>query len=154
MYQLCSKCENPYKKSSSRGIIANHHKETTTRRSTKNVKQLKLSIEPDDGIVNKKIKEEFNLKNATIYGGYNLFSDYLAFTGLDRLLEEEFAGMKAPWARYSMPIVCRTLIDGYALGLRNIYQFEGIESDPLISAKHACRRMVTRKRPSYFSRRL
>ena len=102
------------------------------------MKQLKLSIEPDDGIVNKKIKEEFSLKNATIYGGHNLFSDYLAVNGLDRLLEEEFAGMKAPWARYSMPIVCRTLIDGYALGLRNIYQFEGIESDPLISAKHAC----------------
>ena len=36
------------------------------------MKQLKLSIEPDDGIVNKKIKEEFSLKNATIYGGYNL----------------------------------------------------------------------------------
>jgi len=30
MCQLCCKCENPYKKSSSHGIIANHHKETTT----------------------------------------------------------------------------------------------------------------------------
>ena len=100
------------------------------------MKQLKLNIEREEKIVNKKIKEEFSLKNATLYGGYNLFSDYLASNGLDRLLEEELGGMKAPWARYPMPIVCRTLIDGYALGLRNIYQFEGIEGDPLISAKH------------------
>jgi len=53
------------------------------------VKQLKLNIEREEKIVNKKIKEEFSLKNATLYGGYNLFSDYLASNGLDRLLEEE-----------------------------------------------------------------
>ena len=100
------------------------------------MKQLKLNIGREEKIVNKKIKEEFSLKNATLYGGYNLFSDYLASNGLDRLLEEELGGMKAPWATYPMPIVCRALIDGYALGLRNIYQFEDIEGDPLISAKH------------------
>ena len=80
------------------------------------MKQLKLNIEREEKIVNKKIKEEFNLKNATLYGGYNLFSDYLASNGLDRLLEEELGGIKAPWATYPMPIVWRTLIDGYALG--------------------------------------
>ena len=53
------------------------------------VKKLKLNIEREEKIVNKKIKEEFSLKNATLYGGYNLFSDYLASNGLDRLLEEE-----------------------------------------------------------------
>ncbi len=37
------------------------------------VKQLKLNIQTDEKIVNKKIKEEFTLKNATIYGGYNIF---------------------------------------------------------------------------------
>jgi len=37
------------------------------------VKQLKLNIHTDEKIVNKKIKEEFTLKNATIYGGYNIF---------------------------------------------------------------------------------
>ena len=62
------------------------------------MKQLKLNIEREEKIVNKKIKEEFSLKNATLYGGYNLFSDYLASNGLDRLLEEELGGMKAPWA--------------------------------------------------------
>jgi len=102
------------------------------------VKQLKLNIEREEKIVNKEIKEEFSLKKGSLYGGYNLFSDYLASNGLDRLLEEELGGMKAPWATYPMPIVCRALIDGYALGLRNIYQFEDIEGDPLISAKHAC----------------
>jgi hypothetical protein len=41
------------------------------------VKQYKLNTLPDEKIVNKKIKEEFTLKNATVYGGYNLFSDYV-----------------------------------------------------------------------------
>jgi hypothetical protein len=40
-----------------------------------------------------------------------------------------------------MPVVCRTLIDGYAPGFENIYQFEGIERDPLISAKHALEKL-------------
>ena len=99
------------------------------------MKQLEINIQGNEKIVNKKIKEEFTLKNATVYGGYNLFSDYLASNGLDRFLEQELSGMKAPWATYEMPTVCRTLIDGYALGLKNIYQFEGIENDPLLCAK-------------------
>lgn len=99
------------------------------------MKQLKLNIPCTEKIVNKKIKEEFTLKNATIYGGYNIFSDYLSINGLDSLIEKELEGMKAPWASYDMPSVCRTLVDGYALGLKNIYQFEGIEHDPLLSAK-------------------
>jgi len=106
------------------------------------VKQLTLNIPAKekiikDKITNTKIKEEFTLKNATIYGGYNLFSDCVAQGGLDRLLEKELPEMKAPWATYDMPVVCRTLIDGYALGLSNIYQFEGIENDPLITAKRS-----------------
>ncbi len=105
------------------------------------MKQLELNIQRHEKIVNKNIREEFTLKNATIYGGYNLFSDYVASNGLDRLLEEELSGMKAPWATYHMPMVCRTLIDGYALGLRNIYQFEGIENDPLLSAKHGLEKL-------------
>jgi hypothetical protein len=92
-------------------------------------------------IANKRIKEEFTLKNTTIYGGYNLYSDHVVQGGLDRLLADELTGMKAPWATYHMPIVCRTLIDGYALGLENIYQFEGIERDPLITAKHALEKL-------------
>jgi len=90
------------------------------------VKQLKINIQGTEKIVNKKIKEEFTLKRATLYGGYNLFSDCLTSNGLDGFLEQEFSGMKAPWTTYKMPTVCRTLIDGYALGLRNIYQFEDI----------------------------
>lgn len=99
------------------------------------MKQLKINIPGNEKIVNKKIKEEFTLKNATLYGGYNLFSDYLAINGDDRLLEQELGGMKAPWATYCMPTVCRTLVDVYAFGLKNISQFEGIENDPLLSAK-------------------
>lgn len=55
------------------------------------VKQLKLNIHTDEKTVNKKIKEEFTLKNATIYGGYNIFSDYLSSNGLDRFIEQELA---------------------------------------------------------------
>lgn len=105
------------------------------------MKQLKLNIERDEKIVNKKIEEEFTLKKATIYGGYNLFSGYVATNALDRFLEEELGGLKAPWATYSLPMVCRTLIDGYALGLENIYQFEGIEQDPLFCAKRGVEKM-------------
>jgi hypothetical protein len=105
------------------------------------VKQLKINIPGNEKIVNKNIKEEFTLKNATLYGGYNLFSDYLACNGLDRLLEQQLAGMKAHWATYEMPTVCRTLIDGYSLGLRNIYQFEGIENDPLLCAKRGMEKL-------------
>jgi hypothetical protein len=105
------------------------------------VKQLKINIQGDEEIVNKKIKEESTLKNATMYGGYNLFSDYLGSNYLDRLLEQELAGIKAPWATYHMPMVCRTLIDGYALGLKNIYQFEDIENDPLLSAKRGLEKL-------------
>jgi len=105
------------------------------------VKQLTLNIPRDEKIVNKNIKEEFTLKNATIYGGYNIYSDYVSINGLDRLIEQELAGMKAPWATYDMPTVCRTLIDGYVLGLKNIYQFEGIENDPLLSAKRGIEKL-------------
>ena len=73
------------------------------------MKQLKLNVERDEKIVNKKIEEEFALKNATIYGGYNLFSDYAATNALDRLLEEELGGLKAPWATYSFLMVWRIL---------------------------------------------
>ncbi len=56
------------------------------------MKQLKLNIQVDEKIVNKKIKEECTLKNATAYGGYNLFSDYLRSNALDHLLEKEVGG--------------------------------------------------------------
>jgi len=74
------------------------------------VKQYKLNIQVKEKIVNK---------------NYNLFSDYLARNGFDRLLEEELGGMKAPWATYHMPTVCRILIDAYALGLRTFISLKG-----------------------------
>jgi hypothetical protein len=105
------------------------------------VKPVKEKMNKNEKIVNKKITEEFTLHNATIYGGYNLFSDYIASNGLDHYLEQQLTGMKAPWATYSMPNVCRTLIDGYALGLQNIYQFEGIENDVLLAAKRGLEKL-------------
>lgn len=87
-------------------------------------------------IVNRKIHEEFTLKNATLYGGYNLYSDMVAKSGLDSLLEQNFRGWKAWWATYNLPTVLRILIDGYALGMERIWHFADIRCDPLLSGKH------------------
>ena len=100
-----------------------------------------MNIQGTEKIVNKKIKEEFTLKRATLYWGYNLFSDYLTSNGRDGFLEHELSGMRAPWATFEMPMVRRTLIDGYAHGLRNIYQFEDIEKDPLLCAKRGMEKL-------------
>ena len=72
------------------------------------VKQLTLNIEADksigkEKIANREIKEEFTLTNATIYGGYNLFSDCVAQGGLDRLLKKNFRAGK----RHRLRIICR-----------------------------------------------
>jgi len=72
---------------------------------------LQRKVAGSEQIVNWKIDEQFTLKNATIYGGYNLYSDMVARSGLDHLLEESFSGSKAPWARYNLPTVLRILMD-------------------------------------------
>ena len=48
-----------------------------------------MRVNNNENIVNKKIAEEFTLHNATIYGGYNLLSDYLASNGLDHYLQKK-----------------------------------------------------------------
>ena len=102
----------------------------------KNMSHSRKKIAKNRKIVNRKIREEFTLKNATLYGGYNLYSDTVARNGLDRLLEEQFGGCKAWWATYNMPTILRILIDGYALGLERIWHFKEIKNDPLLAAKH------------------
>ena len=79
------------------------------------MKQNKLNIQQQEKIVNKKIEEEFTLKNATIYGGYNLFSDYLVGNGLDGLLEQQLSGMKAPLGHL---ILCRLFAERSLMGMR------------------------------------
>jgi hypothetical protein len=102
----------------------------------KSMTSVEGKIATKEAIVNRKIHEEFRLKNATVYGGYNLYSDMVAHSGVDTLLEEAFSGWKAPWATYTMPTVLRILMDGYALGLQRIMHFEDIARDPLLAAKH------------------
>jgi hypothetical protein len=94
-----------------------------------------------DRIVNRKIREEFTLKNATSYGGYNLYSDMVVRSGLDRLLEENFSGVKAPWATYNLPMVLRILMDGYALGIKRIWHFSEVRWDALLCSKHGLERL-------------
>jgi hypothetical protein len=81
------------------------------------------------------------LKNATIYGGYNLYSDTVARSGLDQLLEENFSGCKASWATYNLPTVLRILLDGYALGMKRIWHFAEIQREALLCAKHGLERL-------------
>lgn len=57
---------------------------------------LKEKVAGRERIVNRRI--EFTLKEATLYGGYNLYSDMVARNGLDTVLEQNFCGWKAPWA--------------------------------------------------------
>ncbi len=96
---------------------------------------LNEKVAATDRIVNRKIHEKFTLKDATLYGGYNLYSDMVARNGLDTLLEENFRGWKAPWATYNLPTVLRILIDGYALGVKRIWHFSEIRRDALLCAK-------------------
>lgn len=44
-----------------------------------------------DRIANRKIGEQSALKEATVCGGYKLYSDMVARSGLDWLLEETFS---------------------------------------------------------------
>jgi hypothetical protein len=102
---------------------------------------LERKVAGTERIVNRKIQEEFTLKNATIYGGYNLYSDTVARSGLDHLLEENFSGSKAAWARYNLPTVLRILMDGYALGIKRIWHFAEIQDEALLCAKHGLERL-------------
>jgi hypothetical protein len=101
----------------------------------KNMSLSRRKVAATDRIVNRKIEEQFTLRDATVYGGYNLYSDMVARSGLDRLLEETFSGWKARWARYNLPTVVRILIDGYALGMKRIWHFADLRRDALLCAK-------------------
>jgi hypothetical protein len=83
-----------------------------------------------------KIREEFTLKNATLFGGYNLFRNFLEHAKIFTSLNKKISITKAPNATYSFSEVLGFMIEGYALGLERTYHFQAIETDPLITAKN------------------
>lgn len=46
------------------------------------------------------IKEEFTLKNATVFGGYNLLADFIQMKKVQTILGECIGIKKAEWSRY------------------------------------------------------
>jgi hypothetical protein len=81
------------------------------------------------------IKEEFTLKNATVFGGYNLLADFIKAKRVEAILGECIDIRKAEWSTYEFPFVLRCLIDGYILGMDRTKHFEMLEHDNLITEK-------------------
>jgi hypothetical protein len=109
-------------------------KNLTTERSTQkvNVKALYHNRKPD---TTKKIREEFTLKNSTVFGGYNLLADFIKSKRLEAILGECVDIQKAEWSTYDFPFVLRCLIDGYILGMERTKHFEMLEYKNLITEK-------------------
>jgi len=82
-----------------------------------------------------KIEEQVAVKDSTVYGGYNVWKDRGGQRGLDKVLEETLSGWEARWARYGLPTVGRSLIDGYALGMKRMLHVVDIGRDALLCAK-------------------
>ncbi|MFN3739865.1 MAG: hypothetical protein ACK4TF_04235, partial [Thermodesulfovibrionales bacterium] len=54
---------------------------------------------------NRNIKEEFTLKDATVFGGYNLLADFIRTKKLETILGECIGIQKAEWSEYDFPFV-------------------------------------------------
>lgn len=83
----------------------------------------------------RKIHEEFTLKNATVFGGYNLLADYVTAKHVETLLRESIGIEKAAWSTYDLPFVLRYLMEGYLLGMERTKHFETLENENLIAQK-------------------
>ncbi|RMG70144.1 MAG: hypothetical protein D6710_07685, partial [Nitrospirae bacterium] len=92
----------------------------------------------------RQIKEEFTLKEATSYGGYNLLADYISKKKVETVLRKCVGIEKAEWSRYDLSFVLRYIIDGYILGMERTKHFEMIENDALIREK-----LMVDKLPDY-----
>ncbi|GER92644.1 IS1380 family transposase [hot springs metagenome] len=90
------------------------------------------------------IQEEFNLKNTTVYGGYNLIADFIKAKGLEAILGKCVGIKKADWCTYEFSFILRCLIDGYILGMERTKHFEALEEENLIKEK-----LGVKKLPDY-----
>lgn len=78
--------------------------------------------------------EQFNLKNATIFGGAGLIWQFLDLVGVPTLLTDKLAPHeKARHAKYSLASEVLVLLLGRMLGLSRIADFSLVEEDPLLT---------------------
>jgi hypothetical protein len=64
-----------------------------------NVKTIYHKRRPDTTI---KVKEEFTLKNATVFGGYNLLADFIQTKKVETILDKCIDIKKAEWSTYEL----------------------------------------------------
>lgn len=83
----------------------------------------------------RKISEEFTLKRATGYGGFNLLADYLDSIGFSEIVEERLELKKASWADHPLTSMVEMMVQGFACGLERLFHFQWIQEDPLITPK-------------------
>jgi hypothetical protein len=83
----------------------------------------------------RKIAEEFTLKRATGFGGFNLIADFMDSIRFSEIVSRNIEIEKAHWADYPLPTMIEMMVQGYACGLQRPYHFEAIQQDPLITHK-------------------
>lgn len=82
-----------------------------------------------------RVKEQFTLKNATIFGGANILADYAEAVGLSDLLAGHLAFAKAPYATFALHETLAALVLATVLGHSRIFHLAGLENDPLLCLK-------------------
>lgn len=81
----------------------------------------------------KTVVQQFNLKNATPFGGANLIWRFFEHVGLPAALTSALAPFhKAAHAKYSLVQEVLVLLLGRMLGLGRIHDFRVLEEDPLL----------------------
>ena len=89
----------------------------------------------------RKIAEEFTLKRATGFGGFNLLADFMDSIKFSEIVSRSIEIEKAPWAEYPLPTMIEMMVQGYTCGLQRPYHFEAIQQDPLITHKFGLARL-------------
>ena len=89
----------------------------------------------------RKIAEEFTLKRATAFGGFNLLADFMDSIKFSEIVSRSIEIEKAPWAEYPLPTMIEMMVQGYTCGLQRPYHFEAIQQDPLITHKFGLARL-------------
>jgi len=88
-----------------------------------------------------RLTEEFTLKQATLYGGANLYIDYLQGLGLKEMFANHVDIQKADYSTYTIADSLMHLVLGYSLGKDAILQFEDLENDALLTQKMGLEKM-------------
>jgi len=89
----------------------------------------------------RKIAEEFTLKRATSFGGFNMLADFMDSIGFSEILSRHLEIEKAHWAKYPLATMIEMMAQGYACGLQRPYHFQAIQNDPLITYKLSLERL-------------